>query len=138
MHRHAARAAVVALLTTFAGLALAQDAPVSVTEIVMGTAIEGGVPTSPTTTFSRSDPAIYCMVRIQNRTGAEGSIRIAFERAEGEPSPGARGREFQFPARSRYRTVSRGTPNRAPGAYRCVVRSSEGAVLSHQDFSITE
>ncbi len=117
----------------------AQTAPLEVTEILLGTALEGGVPTSPTTSFSRSDPSIYCMVRFRNRTGAEGHLRIAFERAGDEdPTAGARGRRFSFPARSRYRTVSRGTPNRAAGNYRCVVRTDEGAVLSHQDFRITE
>jgi len=127
------------LLLGGAALAGAQNTPLEVTEILMGTTIEAGVPTSPATSFSRTDPSIYCMVRFRNRTGAEGHIRIAFERATEEPpTSGARGRRFAFPARSRYRTVSRGTPNRAPGAYRCVVRTEAGAVLSHQDFSITE
>ena len=130
-------AASIAVLS-LASLALAQDAPLEVTEILMGTELESGVPTSPTTTFSRSDRSVYCMVRLRNRTGQAGQIRIAFERAEGEPQSRATGRAFDYPARSRYRTVSRGTPNRAPGAYRCVVRTSEGAVLSHQDFTITE
>lgn len=123
--------------------AVAQDessnAPLEVTEILMGTELESGVPTSPTTSFSRSDGHLYCMVRLRNRTGEAGQVRIGFERAgEGDPEPGARGRAFDYPARSRYRTVSRGTPNRAPGNYRCVVRTAEGAVLSHQDFRITE
>lgn len=136
---------VLALALGLGGFALAQDdaedsnAPLEVTEILMGTELESGVPTSPSTSFSRSDGHIYCMVRIRNRTGEAGQLRIAFERAgDGEPEPGARGRQFDYPARSRYRTVSRGTPNRAPGAYRCVVRTDEGAVLSHQDFTITE
>ena len=127
------------LVSVLGAFAVAQDAPLEVTEILMGTTIESGVPTSPTTSFSRSDPSLYCMVRFRNRTGAEGHIRIAFEQAgEDAPTPGARGRRFSFPASRRYRTVSRGTPNRAAGSYRCVVRTDEGAVLSHQDFTITE
>jgi len=127
------------VVLTFAAMALAQDeAPLEVTEILMGTELENGVPTSPSTSFSRTDSSIYCVVRFRNRTGAEGHLRVGFEQAGDEPpAAGETGRRMPFPARSRYRTVVRGTPNRAPGPYRCVVRTDAGEVLSHLDFTIT-
>jgi len=130
----------VGLLLGVAALAVAQegDAPLEVTEILMGTELENGVPTSPSTSFSRTDSSIYCVVRFRNRTGAEGHLRVGFEQAGDEPpAAGETGRRMPFPARSRYRTVVRGTPNRAPGPYRCVVRTDAGEVLSHHDFTIT-
>lgn len=156
MNRRTLSILVITLTFGLASFALAQDdaeggggddgaggaesaAPLEVTEIQMGTELEGGVPTSPSTSFSRTERSIYCMVRLRNRTGEAGNIRIAFERAgEGEPGAGPRGRMLEYPARGRYRTVARGTPNRSPGSYRCVVRTEEGEVLSHQDFTITE
>ena len=40
-------------------------------------------------------------------------------------------------ARDRYRTVGRTSTNKEPGRYRCVVRTDEGAVLSHAEVEIT-
>ena len=122
-----------------ASIALAQEAaPVEVTEIVLGSQLENGVPTTPATQFSRSDGAVYCVVRLTNRSGAEGAVRVSFERAEGEPASRAGGLRLEFPARPRYRTVARTTTQRAAGSYRCVVRTDEGEVLSHADFTLTE
>lgn len=79
------------------------------------------------------------IVGLENPTRQAGSLRFAFERAEGEPAERpAAGMAVEYPARPRYRTVARGTTNRPPGQYRCVVRTEEGRVLSHADFTITE
>jgi hypothetical protein len=112
----------------------------TVTEITVGGAIEHGVISTPTNTFSRTAGPIFCMIRMQNSTGAEGSIRMSFERAsEGDPAERAEfGRQLSYPAQRRYRTYARASANRRPGAYRCVVRTEEGAVLSHADFTVTE
>ena len=124
---------VLLVMGIFAGLAIAQDAQVEVTEILMGTELESGVPTSPSTSFSRSDGRIYCMVRLTNASREAGAVRISFE-----PAEGPRGQRFEYPARPRYRTVARTGTRRDAGAYRCVVRTDEGAVLSHQDFQLSE
>lgn len=130
-------ASVLMMLGGLAAGVTAQS-DLEVTEILLGTELEAGVPTSPSTSFSRSDSRIYCMVRLANRTGAEGAIRIAFEQADGEPEAAARGHRYEFPARTRYRTVARTGTQRAAGSYRCVVRTDEGAVLSHQNFELAE
>lgn len=133
------------LVTTLAlglgltSLAVAQDeAPLEVTEIILGSELENGVPPSPTTSFSPSDGSVYCVVRLTNRTGEAGSIRVAFERAEGEPQARRGGVQLEYPARPRYRTVARATTRRGAGSYRCVVRTEQGEVLSHADFTISE
>lgn len=123
-----------------AGLAMAQaEGELAVSEIVLGAQLEAGVPTPAATSFSRTDRAVYCMVRLTNPSRTAGTIRFAFERAEGEPGEApAAGMQIEYPAQPRYRTVARGTTNRPAGQYRCVVRTEEGRVLSHADFSITE
>lgn len=137
-HRRTFIIVIAALaLAGLAGIATAQE-ELEVSEIILGTALENGVPTTPATTFSRADGALYCVVRLVNRTGAEGAIRVAFEPAEGEPAARQAGQRLEFPARPRYRTVARGSTSRAAGRHRCVVRTDEGAVLSHADFEITE
>ncbi|HEY8432823.1 MAG TPA: DUF2914 domain-containing protein [Sandaracinaceae bacterium] len=142
MRRHAWMLAVaLGAAIGGAGLAAGQDVAgeLTVTEIVLGARLEAGVPTPPINQFSRSDGAVYCMVRLENPTRQAGSLRFAFERAEGEPAERpAAGMAVEYPARPRYRTVARGTTNRPPGQYRCVVRTEEGRVLSHADFTITE
>lgn len=111
---------------------------IQVTEILLGSELENGVPTAPKTQFSRADGRVYCVIRLQNSTGEEGSVRVAFERAEGEPQARSGGFRLEYPARVRYRTVARTSTSRSPGSYRCVVRNEEGQVLSHANFTLTE
>lgn len=118
--------------------AAASEGALEVAEIILGNALENGVPPSPTTAFSRADAAVYCVVRLHNTTRAEGAIRVAFERAEGEPQARAGGVRLEYPARATYRTVARTSTQRDPGSYRCVVRTEEGQVLSHADFTLSE
>ncbi|MCZ7684746.1 MAG: DUF2914 domain-containing protein [Sandaracinaceae bacterium] len=130
---------VGALALGVAGLAAAQEGELSVTEIVLGSQVENGVPTPAATSFARTDRAVYCMVRLENPSREAGTLRFAFERAEGDPAERAgTGLAIEYPARPRYRTLARGTLNRPPGQYRCVVRTEEGRVLSHADFTVTE
>lgn len=133
---------LLAALAAFAvaSAAFAQEAgDLSVTEILVGSAVESGVVTSPQTSFARGSGAIYCMVRLQNPAGTEGNIRVNIEPANGEPAARpASGQSLDYPAGRRYRTVARFSANRAAGRHRCVVRTEEGAVLSHLDFDITE
>jgi hypothetical protein len=139
--RHYAAIACVAISLAVAGAAIAQEAAagIEVTEILLGSALENGVPTAPQTSFARTDGNVYCVIRLRNGTGAEGTIRAALEPAEGEPAERANaGLSLDIPARARYRTVARFTTNRAAGSYRCVVRAEDGHVLSHADFTITE
>lgn len=131
--------AIAATVLGLASFALAQEeGTVEVTEILLGSSLENGVPATPTTSFSRADGSIYCVVRLTNPTRQEGTIRVAFERAEGEPQARAGGFRLAYPARPRYRTVARASTQRAPGRYRCVVRTDEGQVLSHADFTLSE
>ena len=120
--------------------AMAQDAAVRVAEISTSrayTAAEGA--TDATTTFRRTDGRVFVVVRIENPTGAEQDIRVAFERAEETAVAGARGGvALHIPASPRYRTVARTSTNRAPGRWRAVVRNAEGAVIGQVEFEITE
>src|SRR5690606_9974727 len=89
MRRHAwVLAAAIGSAIGGAGLAAGQDAAgeLAITEIVLGARLEEGVPTPAATSFSRSDGAVYCMVRLQNPSRQAGTLRFAFERAEGEPA----------------------------------------------------
>lgn len=143
MNRRVSMALAAFAVLAIATAAVAQEAAateLSVTEILLGSAVERGVPTTPATSFARTEGSVYCMVRLANPTGAEGTIRVAVE-AAGEGPPAERpaaGQSLDFPARARYRTVARFPTNRAAGSYRCVVRTEEGRVLSHLDFQITE
>lgn len=113
-------------------------AALDVTQIQLGKELENGRPVAEMSSFSRADGRIYCVVHLTNTTGAESSVRVAFERAaDGEPIDRAGGVELDVPARPRYRTVAR-TGTGAPGSYRCVVRDAEGHVLRHAPFQITE
>jgi hypothetical protein len=120
--------------------AMAQDATVRVAEITTARAYSAAEGASdPTTTFRRTDGRVYVVVRIENPTRAEQDVRVAFERAEGTAAPGARGGvALHIPASPRYRTVARTSTNRAPGRWRAVVRSAEGAVIGQVEFEITE
>lgn len=130
----------VALALGLASVAVAQEAELTVTEIVVGERGEDGLVTSAPT-FSRAGDMIFCQVRLQNPSREAGSIRIAFERAgEGEPPErAAAGTQLEIPARPRYRTFARiGAANKPAGTWRCVARTEEGRVLSHADFTVTE
>jgi hypothetical protein len=132
---------VLAAVAAFAvaSAAFAQEAgDLSVTEVVVGSSVEAGV-VAPSTSFTRNSGAIYCMVRLTNPAGTEGTIRLNVEAASGEPAARpATGQSLDYPASRRYRTVARFSSNRAAGPHRCVARTEEGAVLSHLDFTITE
>ncbi len=129
----------LALALGLASVAVAQEAELTVTEIVVGQRGEDGVVTSASS-FSRAGDTIFCQVRLQNPSREAGSIRIAFERAEGEPAERASaGTQLEYPARPRYRTFARiGAANKAAGTWRCVARTEEGRVLSHADFTVTD
>ena len=119
--------------------AIAQEAELSVAEIVVGSRGEDGVVTS-SPSFSRAGGVVFCQVRLENPSREAGSIRIAFERAEGEPAErAAAGTPLEYPARPRYRTFARtAASGKAAGSWRCVARTEEGRVLSHADFTVTE
>ncbi len=119
--------------------AIAQEAELSVSEIVVGNRGEDGVVTSAPS-FSRTGGPVFCQVRLANPSRDAGSIRVAFERAEGEPAERpAAGTQLEYPARPSYRTFARtAASGKAAGTWRCVVRTEEGRVLSHADFTVTE
>jgi hypothetical protein len=135
-------AAFAALSLTIASLATAQDAATElrVTEIATarGYAAATGA-TDPTTSFRRTDGRVFVIIRLENPTGAEQDVTVAFERADGTPAAGARGGvTLHVPASRRYRTVARTSTNRAAGRWRAVVRNSAGEVLQSVEFDITE
>jgi hypothetical protein len=129
---------VVVMIAVAASTAVAETAARSVTvsEIVVARAIVNGVPEAPVTTFTSADQRIYCFVRVENETGGEAAVFVAFERAEGTPGPARGGIRLSIPSR-RYRTFARFPNNRPPGQYRCVVRDADGAVLESAQFEIT-
>lgn len=130
-------AGALVVLVAVAATALAETAgALAVTEITTARVLVNGVPEAPVTTFSTTD-RIYCFMRVENRTGAETAVLVAFERAEGEPAAGATGLRLSIPASPRYRTFARTSGNRPAGQYRCVVRSESGEVLQTTSFEIT-
>lgn len=129
----------LALALGIGSAAIAQEAELSVAEIVVGNRGEDGVVTS-SSSFSRAGGVVFCQVQLENPSREAGSIRIAFERAEGEPAARpAAGTPLEYPARPRYRTFARSAATgKAAGSWRCVARTEEGRVLSHADFTVTE
>jgi hypothetical protein len=120
--------------------AAAQDADLRVTEMTTsrGYAAATG-PVDPVQSFRRTDGRVFVVIRLENPTGAEQDITVAFERAEGTPAAGARGGvTLHVPASRRYRTVARTSTSRAAGRWRAVVRDSSGEVLQTVEFDITE
>jgi hypothetical protein len=138
----------LAFALAFAGtVALAQEAEtnaapsneLTVSEVVVATGVEDHEPVSPGTSFEKGSTSLVCFVRVQNGPRTETAVYVAWEQAEGDPAEATgRGVRLDVPAQRRQRTFIRGSSNRAPGAWRCVVRSEEGAVLGHADFQITE
>jgi hypothetical protein len=142
---------LAAIFAAFAGsVAFAQEeapapapAPSSdelaVAEVVIATAVEEHEPVSPGTTFARGSTPLVCFPRIENGPRTPTAVYVAWERAEGDPAEATeRGVRLDVPGQRRQRTFIRGSSNRAPGAWRCVVRAEDGRVLGHADFSITE
>lgn len=121
--------------SALAALAQAQDGELSVSEVQLATQLENGHAVSPTTTFSHADGRIYAVVQVQNPSREETSIRVSIEPVDG---PARSGYELDIPARPRYRTVARMSTNRAPGRYRCVVRTADGRELASVELTVTE
>ncbi|MGE0784758.1 MAG: hypothetical protein AB7S26_03645 [Sandaracinaceae bacterium] len=135
------RLAALSLALTLAPLSAAAqegNAPsggLSVTEVQLGTALEGGRIATPGTEFSRSAGRLFAVVRLTNPSGEATSIRVSFERVDG---PAADGVSLDIPATRRYRTVARTGTGRPAGRYRCVVRDAAGAELASVEYTLTE
>jgi hypothetical protein len=130
-------AGALVVFVAVAATALAETAgALTVTEITTARVMVNGVPEAPVTTFSASD-RIYCFMRVENHTGAETAVLVAFERADGEAAAGVTGMRLSIPASPRYRTFARTSGNRPAGQYRCVVRNESGEVLQTSNFEIT-
>lgn len=140
LSRKLAPALAVLATVLFAGLASAQESGLRVTEMVTARGYAAATGASdPTTTFRRTDGRIFVVVRLENPSGAEQDITVAFERAEGTPAVGARGGvTLHVPASRRYRTVARTSTSRPAGRWRAVVRDSGGNVLQSVEFEVTE
>ena len=140
LSRRLASSLAVLATVLFASVGSAQEGDLRVTEMVTarGYAAQTGA-SDPTTTFRRTDGRIFVVIRIENPGGAEQDITVAFERAEGTPSAGARGGvTLHVPASRRYRTVARTSTSRPAGRWRAVVRDSGGNVLQSVEFEVTE
>ena len=105
-------------------------------ELVLSKGLENGQPVDPGTTFSRTDGRIYATIRINNPERVETTIRVAWERADSEPT--SNGIELEVPGRRRYRTVARTGTGRSPGSYKCVVYGEDDQVLATAEYQLTE
>jgi hypothetical protein len=80
------------------------------------------------------------LIRIENTTGAETDIRVAFERADREVTatsePAGAGVTLHVPAQRRYRTQAR-TGTVTAGRFRVVVRTAAGSVLGTAEYEVT-
>jgi hypothetical protein len=124
-------------MSAIASVAYAQSTNrLAVSEVVIATGVEDHEPVGTATSFSRGTP-LYCFIRAQNRTGADATLLVSWENAEGEPSRARGGTHLTVPARPSFRTYARTVVARDPGSYRCVVRSEDGAVLGSASFSIS-
>jgi ketosteroid isomerase-like protein len=111
-----------------------------VTELTLARNITSGQPVDPTTTFRSADGRVMVLIRLENATGAEADVRVAFERADRELVSGeaasASGVALHVPASRRYRTQAR-TGTRTAGRYRVVVRTADGRVLATAEYEVT-
>ncbi len=136
--RIARRLLMTALIASSAitAAAHAQEAgELSVSEVQLATQLENGQAVSPTTTFSHADGRIYAVVQVQNPSREATTIRVSLEPVDG---PAHSGFSLDVPARPHYRTVARMSTNRAPGRYRCVVRTEDGRELASVEPTVTE
>ncbi|CAG0978876.1 hypothetical protein ARNL5_02307 [Anaerolineae bacterium] len=129
--------ALVAMVSTaLVSSVMAQDA-LTVTEIQLATQLENGQAVSPATTFSRSAGRIYAVIRVQNPSRTETTIRARLVRADSEGA-GAGGIELSIPAQPRDRTVARFGTSAPAGRYRVVVTNAAGEVIGQQELELTE
>ena len=108
---------------------------ITVAEVVIATGVEDHEPVGTATSFPSGTP-LFCFIRAQNRTGAEGTISVSWESAEAPVGRARGGTSLTVPARPTFRTYARSVVERAAGSYRCVVRGSDGRVLGSADFSV--
>jgi hypothetical protein len=105
----------------------------SVRSITLATGYEEGEPVGESETFSTG--RIYAVIDVENRTGGPSEIRVAWV-PEGKKV--WKGMPLEIAAQRRFRTVAMtwATP-RDPGAYRVVVRDTEGETLAEKSFNIS-
>jgi hypothetical protein len=119
-----------------AARASAQEAAeLTVTEIQLSSELENGQAVSPATSFARGAGNVYAVVRVQNPSGAETSVRVSFQRIDGEERVGI---SLPIPARPRYRTVARMSSRHPAGRYRVVVHAPDGREIGSAEFTVTE
>jgi hypothetical protein len=140
-------ASLLAALSLASPRAYAQEAAafpeidgLRVTELTLARNITSGQAVDPTTTFASADGRVMVLIRLENATGAETDVRVAFERADRELVSGeaasASGVALHVPASRRYRTQAR-TGTRTAGRYRVVVRTADGQVLATAEYEVT-
>lgn len=105
-------------------------------ELILSKGVENGQPVDPGTSFSRTDGRIYATIRIRNPEREETTIRVAWQRADAEPTE--RGIELNVPGRARYRTTARTGTGRSAGSYKCVVYSAENEILATANYELTD
>lgn len=131
-------ASILALASCFvATVAIAQSSTtrITVAEVVIATGVEDHEPVGVGTTFPAGTP-LYCFIRAQNRTGAEGTITVSWETTENPVGRARGGTSLTIPARPTFRTYARTAVERPAGSYRCVVRGDQGRVLGSADFTV--
>jgi hypothetical protein len=130
----------IAVCAGGAATAVAETASqaLTITEVFMAAQAAANAPEERTTSFRRDSGFVFCIVRLENPSRGGNELIVTFEPAAGEPGPSTRGIRLRIPPIQRYRTMARTGSLMAPGAYRCVVRDREGAVLSQTPFQITE
>jgi len=126
-------------LSAIAPMAAAQDdevpAGLSIREVQLGTSLERGLVTEPQTSIARDAGRIYAVIRLNNPSREDTTIRVAIERIDG---PHRNGFSLEVPARRRYRTVARFGSAHPAGRYRIVIRTEEGEELESVELTITE
>ncbi len=130
---------VLGALGSIAPVAAAQDdeAPptgLRVREVQIGTSLERGLVTDPQTSIARDAGRIFAVIRLDNPSREETTIRVAIERVDG---PRRGGFSLDVPPRRRYRTVARFGSSHPPGRYRIVIRTAEGVELESVELTIT-
>lgn len=139
MHKSSLLFITSLLVLVATSLAAAQSSRgVTVTEVVVARAIEDHEPVGAGTSFSAADGPLFCFVRVENRSRAEGAVFVSWERADGAPSRARGGQRLAISANPRFRTYARTAVARPAGSYRCVVRDEAGDVLGSADYTLTE
>jgi hypothetical protein len=70
-------------------------------------------------------------LELENATASALTLNVSF-RPENDAAPASRGVELSVPPAKRHRTRAFTSTDKAPGRYRCIVRTREGVIIANE------